>query len=300
MNKFPFSIWSLLIMASIFVATSCKDDDDEPLSPPTITISGTDQLEAVTVNPGQAVGFTVTVNAPGGFSALHITKSGGVATQPLVFNRGEKVENTFSHQFAFSPSIEEAGETIIYTFKALDEAGLEVVKTYSITVSVPVISEFLDVVIGGRYNKSIGNFYSMLDNRVFLHSQAVENKASVDFLFYYNETNKFTIAAPTDAYTNIVYDESLSLEGMNNNTFFVRSSAVYADITTPEQVESAWYTMAQGEPSTLLPNIEVGVVFAFRMDASRGSRIGVAEVLSLENVTPGSRKVTLRIKIMMD
>lgn len=298
MNKFPISLWSLMLMASIFIVTSCKDDDG-PVAPPTLTISGTNQPEATTADPGQAVNFTLTVNAPEGFSALHITKSGGLTRKPEVIDRGATVEKSYIHQFSFSPSIEEAGQTMIFTFRAVDECGQESVKTYSVTVSVPIISEFPNVVIGGRYNKNIGNFYSMLDNQVYLHSKAVENKDLVDFLYYYNETNQFTIAAPTDAYTHIVYNENIALDGMNNQTFFVRSSARYADITQPEHIETAWNEMALTEPSTLLPTIEAGLVFAFRLDPSRGSRIGVAEVLALENEIPQTRKVTLRIKITM-
>jgi hypothetical protein len=296
MNKFSFSLLSLLIMASSFLVSSCKDDD-EPVSPPTITITGTDNPEAVTVNPGQAVSFTLTVNASGGFSALHINKSGGVPAEPVVITRGSSVEKVYHHEFLFSPSIDEAGETILFTFKAVDEGSREVTATYTVTVNAPEVNDYQEVVIGGRYNKTIGNLYSMLDNQVFFHSEAVNHKDLIDFLYYFNETNNFTIAAPSDAYTRIVFSESISLEGMDNETFFVRTSADIASLTTPEQIESAWTEMAEGTPSTLLPNLATGVTFAFRLDESRGSRYGVAQVLNLENETTQTRKITLRIKI---
>ncbi len=297
MKKISYSLLSLFVVALLFI-TGCKDDDAASTEP-TITLDGA-QGESISVDPGQAVEFNVVVNTPAGFSSLQITKDGGVTEEPVVIN-GADGETGHQHPFSFSPSIEEAGETIVFTFEATDNEGREVSDTYSVTVNSPTISSYENVVIGGRFNKEVGNFYSMLDNTTYLYEEALDHPERIDFLYYYNEEKQFTITAPSDEYARIVYNASIPLTGMENQTFFARSSADYSAITEPEHIIDAWNNTKEAEPLTVLHFIEIGDVFVFQLDPSRGSRYGIAEVTDLFNdpADPKTRTVTLSIKITM-
>lgn len=297
MNKFPYSLLSMLVVALLFIATSCKDDDTDPSNDPSIRLESS-HGESATVDPGTAVDIKVIVNAPAGFSSLEITKEGGDA-ETFAPVMGEDGQTSLEHAFSYSPSIEEAGETIVLTFKATGNEGLELAQSYTITVNSPTISSYENVLIGGRFNKQVGHFYSMLDNTTYLYEEALEHPERIDFLYYYNEEKQFTITAPSDAYARIVYGDNIQLAGMENQTFFARSSADYDAITEPEHIVDAWNNTAIEEPLTVIHFIEIGDVFVFQLDETRGSRYGIAEVTALTNESPGTRTVTLNIKITM-
>ncbi|AHM61914.1 hypothetical protein D770_18310 [Flammeovirgaceae bacterium 311] len=297
MNNFSFSSLSTLLMALLFVASGCKDD--EANLDPSISFQGA-QGESITVDPGHEVSFNVVVNMPAGFSSLQISKEGGIAEAPVIINDSNN-KTSYTYLFAFSPSIEEAGKTIVFNFEAADKGGREVSKSYSITVNTPVISLYNSVVIGGRYNKQIGHFYSMLDNQVYFYQDAIDHPDRADFMFYYNQHMAFTMTAPSDEYAQMVYGD-IELEGLNNKTYFARSSANFSAITEPEHITEAWNNTAIEEPKTAIHFIKVGDVIVFKLDPTRGSRYGIAEIVDLFNdpADPKTRKVTLRIKITME
>lgn len=258
------------------------------------------QGESISVDPGHEVAFNVLINMPAGFSSLQISKQGGIAEAPEQIAGADK-QTSLTYAFAFSPSIEEAGETILFTFEAEDKGGKILTKTYGITVNRPTISTYNNVVIGGRYNKLIGHFYSMLDNQVYFYEEALQHPDRADFMFYYNEERAFTMTAPSDYYARIVYGD-IALEGLDNKTYFARSSADFSAITEPQHIVDAWNNTAIEVPATAIHYIEVGDVIVFQLDPTRGSRYGVAEVVDLFNdpADPKTRKVTLRIKITME
>lgn len=299
MKKFPYSLLSMLVVALLFIATGCKDDGTDPSADPSLRLESS-HGESATVDPGTAVDIKVLVNAPAGFTSLNITKEGGRAEtfEPVL---GEEGQTSLEHAFSYSPSIEEAGETIVLTFRATGNEGMDLTQSYTIQVNTPTISAYEGVVIGGRFNKQVGHFYSMLDNTTYQHAEALEYPERVDFLFYYNEEKQFTITAPSDAYARIIYGNSIDLAGMENETFFARSSATYSAITEPEHIIDAWNNTKEADPLTVLHFIEIGDVFVFQLDESRGSRYGIAEVTDLFNdpADPKTRKVTLNIKITM-
>ncbi|WP_224999375.1 hypothetical protein [Cesiribacter sp. SM1] len=298
MNRFSFSYLTVLVSALIFVATGCKKDDEVSVDP-SMSFQGA-QGESITVDPGHEVSFNVLTNMPAGFSSLKISKEGGITEEPVLIT-GSDNQTSHTYSFAFSPSIEEAGETIVFKFEAADKDAREVSKTYSITVNTPVISLYNNVVIGGRFNKHLGHFYSMLDNQVYFYEDAVEHPDRADFMFYYNQHMAFTMTAPSDEYARMVYGD-IELEGLDNKTYFARSSADFSAITEPEHIVDAWNNTATEEPKTAIHFIEVGDVIVFKLDPTRGSRYGIAEVVDLFNdpADPKTRKVTLRIKITME
>lgn len=306
MNKFPYSLLSMLVVALLFIATGCKDDDSDPSADPSIRLESS-HGESATVDPGTAVDIKVIVNAPAGFSSLEITKAGGNAEtfEPVM---GEEGQTSLEHAFNYSPSIEEAGETIVLTFKSTDNEGLELTQSYTITVNSPTISSYENVMIGGRFNKQKGHFYSMLDNQVYHLAEAQQHPERVDFMFYYNDAKEFTITAPSDEYARIIYPDGLDLEGMDNATFFAAATGDtnYGAITEPEHIIDAWNKAAVKAkeengfgPMTVIHYIAIGDVFVFQLDETRGSRYGIAEVTALTNESPGTRTVTLNIKITM-
>ena len=297
MNKLSFSSLSMLVCALLFIATSCKDD--EVSVDPSMSFQGA-QGESISVDPGHEVSFNVLINMPAGFSSLQISKQGGIVEAPEIIT-GAKGETNHTYTFSFSPSIEEAGETIVYSFKAADKAGRELSKAYSIAVNRPVISSYTNVVIGGRFNKKIGHFYSMLDNQVYFYEEALKRPDRADFMFYYNQQMAFTMTAPSNEYARMIYGD-IELAGLDNKTFFARSSADFSAITKPDHIINAWNTSALEEPKTAIHFIEMGDVIVFKLDPTRGSRYGIAEVVEVFNDTadPKTRKVTLRIKITME
>lgn len=298
MNKLLSSFWSLLLLAATVATTSCGTDTEEVTpAAPSITLSAADET-GTTVNVGEAVTFTVSVNAPGGFNVIRVDKTVGTGST-VQFDEETKTPGqtvtSFTYNFAYTPTSDEAGQNIYFDFEVVDDAGLTSTHEFVVTVNEPAILTYQTVLLGGQQNSTEGSFYNARDNQVYLMAAAKNNKDKVDLLYYFGANNLATIAAPTDADSHEVFGTT-NLQGMVNATNFVRTTAAFANITTASHISNAWLEQKSGQVDTKVINLKVGDVFAFQLADARGYRLGVAEVVGMDNTTAGSRKITLNIK----
>ena len=287
-------------MASTILVTSCgKEAEDVTPAAPSITLSGLTDPTGTTANVGQAVSFTVNVTAPGGFNVIRVDKTVGTGSTVTFAEQAKtpgQTVSTFAYNFDYTPSSDDAGKTVTFDFVVTDDNAKQSQQTFVVTVNEPPIHTYQAVLLGGQDNTTDGSFYNVINNAVYMMAAAKSNKDKVDFVYYYGANNLATIAAPTNADAKSVFGAT-NLEGMNNATDFVRTTAVFADITKASHLTNAWLEKKSGTVDTQVKNLEVGQTFAFQLAQGRGYRIGVAKVVSIEGLLAGSRKITLDIKV---
>ncbi len=298
MNKLLSSFWSLLLVAATVVTTSCGTDETEEVTvaAPSISLSAADETGA-TVNVGEAVTFTVNVVAPGGFNVIRVNKTVGTGSTVEIDEEAKTPGQTvtsFTYDFAYTPTSDEAGQSIYFDFEVVDDSGKATTHEFVLTVNEPAILSYQTVLMGGQTNSTDGSFYNAKDNQVYLLAAAKNNKAKVDLLYYFGATNLATIAAPTDTDSQEVFGAS-NLQGMTNATNFVRTTATFANVTTASHISNAWLEQKSGEVDTKVSELVEGDVFAFQLADARGYRLGVAEVVSIQGES-GTGKITLNIK----
>lgn len=82
---------------------------------------------------------------------------------------------------------------------------------------------------------------------------------------------------------------------MNNATYFKRVAVTFGEIRYSKEIRNAWLEQNNSAVDTQVTALQVGDTFAFQLDESRGYRLGVAQVVSVEGTSGG--RITLNVKI---
>lgn len=311
MKRFLNHYLSLTFIASLFLITSCGEDPVEPgVDAPAIEFSG-DQPETVEV--GETVSFTVNAATPEGFNRLFITKEVGTLSPVTVIDTsraaGSTAPTSITYDFTYTPTAEEAGETVFFDFLLVDDEGNDATATYTVEVNEIPFEEYTTILLGGQLHGTEPSFYNAIDNERMGYTAANANPNEVDFVYYYVTSGdtppEATIGAPANEETRITWNSTENSQGepltlsdeMDNETSFKNvTTTTYADITTGGQLVDA-YVENLNTANTRITNLVEGQTFAFVLDEDRGSRIGVVEVADISGESGAERTITLNVKV---
>lgn len=314
MKKFVNYGLSLMLIASPFLITGCGEDGENPepdapeANAPTLSIVDAEEADETTIEIGQEVAFKVNVTAPGIFNAFIVNKTvDGGSTEEIdrVPRDPGTSPTTYDYDFSFTAEEDDAGKEIIFDFVAVDDNDNEGMVTYTINVSeAAAIEEYETVLLGGQANTTVESFYNGVENLKYFYSAANNETtgAKVDFIFTYGSTNGNALSSPDDADSRSNWENiyELPLTHMNNATRFkMLTTTTYAEIINSNQVASA-YAENQNDELSRMTQLEVGQAFAFALDANRGGRYGIAEVVDIQGDGGNNRTITLKIKIQTE
>jgi hypothetical protein len=308
-------------IGSVAILASCGGDEEEPLpAAPSIEV----EVEGVEVSgsaisavEGETATFTVVVTAEGLFNTLKIVPSvDGVAGTAQFIGKGETAvtlteEGTVGTVVVtYEFDAEDVGKELSWEFVGVDDEAQEASKTFTATVEaapVLVVTQ-TEKLIGGQLNSSTGSFYNAVGNEVYSYASFRDvNSAKVDFLFFYGETNMYTIAAIDDADASTAFNAVIAgdadplgaaiIATRNSSKFKVTEVTAdeFDDIENVAQLEAAIGEIAID--ATKVNGLSVGDVFAFTLDESRGSLMGLAKVVKTEGTSGASRSITIQVKI---
>jgi hypothetical protein len=140
--KFTWSsfITLLTLSVSIFIFSSCGDDDPEPAAP-TLSL-GAPSFQGII---GSDASVTVTITAPGGLKSLTVLKNGGAFDV-----KNYTGQTTGTYDLAYEVENLPVGTVTNFTFQAEDNGGRSSsVSTYTVTVALKTI-----VTVSGVINAS--------------------------------------------------------------------------------------------------------------------------------------------------
>ena len=309
MKRFLNQCFSLSLIASMFLVSSCGQDPVEPVVPEIAapTVTGPEGEAETTVDVGVPVAFKVKVNAEGGFNVLVIEKTvEGGETEEIgreMRENGVTPPTSFEYDFTYTPTAEEAGKEVVFDFVAVDEEDREGKYTYTVNVKEIPYDEYTAVLLGGQLHTTVESFYNVVENKRYFYSGANEqaNRNKVDFVFHYGETNKNVLSSPDDVDTRKAWADTykMPLTNLNNSTRFKRvpSTVSYDQITTNAQIMNAYLENNPNPVSSRLTQLQAGETFAFVLDDERGQRYGVVKVVSTQGATGAERTITLNVKV---
>jgi hypothetical protein len=216
MKKFWNYFLSMSIIASLLVVTSCGDDTEEGPTPgaPSFEITGVEPGEegATNASVGEEVTFNLNVTAPGGFNRLLVEKTVGEDGTTETFDdvsRTGGVTNDYAYEFSYTPTAEEAGETIYFDFLAVDDDNLDNRYEYVINVEALQVREYDAVLLaaptGEEPSSRSETFFSTNEGATYSVEEVNQSQeaisATIDFGYFYgsgaNDTQA-TIASPQD------------------------------------------------------------------------------------------------------
>ena len=311
MKKLIRNAWMLAAAAGSIFFTACDPEEEPMLNAPSITVT-TDPADG-TVAVGEAISFTVDVNAPAGFNTVRITGVsvvGGTIELPSSYQTeytrndlGLTAEDTQASAEFQALAFPIAGE-FTFELEAVDEEGQQTEADFTVTVTEAGINFYEQILFGAQGNSEPG-FYNALQNQRYTFAQARDasgiNSSPVDFAYYFGATNGNTIASIDSDGLNTVYESvGLSIEntfGTRNSTRFRvtgLSSNEFASISNNTALVAA--TESELNTNVAATELNVGSVVAFQLDADRGSYLGLIHVTQV-NDTNGNGTITIEVKV---
>ncbi|CAD5274045.1 MULTISPECIES: hypothetical protein [unclassified Imperialibacter] len=306
-------------IGSVAILASCGGDEEEPL--PTapsmeVEVEGVEVTgAAISAVEGETVTFTVTVTAPGVFNTLNVTPSvDGVAGTSTPYPRTAS-NVTLSEEgtvavigLTYTFDADDVDKDLSWTFEGVDDSNQTTEKTFTATVeAAPVeVVVYTETLIGGQSNATLGSFYDAEENKVYKYAETRDtHSASVDFLFFYGDTNKYAIAAMDDADANTAFSAALNVTNAlsaimptKNATKFkvtTLTAAQFDAIGDVDALASAYGEVAAD--ASKVNNLEAGKVFAFVQASARGSKKGLVKVVKTDGTSGTNRSITVTVKI---
>jgi len=279
-------VGTALVASSMFL-TSCSKESDPSIPAPVISLlSPENGTKTATVNENVNIAGTVSAADGQKLTNFKISLSNGAT----IF------DTTFSSKptaYTFSKIVTQAAPTTDkYTISATDDNNQTSTKDVTITY-VAASSGFTEYTarIFSAQGATAGSFYATSTDKVYTQADAKSNAATVDFVYFFGNTNKATIAAPSNADAGTVFDSNtigLQTWSVRNATKFATSTLNYANA-----VEADVVSAADAATSTLVNNLTVGSTFVFK---TVGGKAGIAKVTALSATTSGSITVSVKVQ----
>jgi len=287
------------------VFTSCsKDEDEEPqdLTPAITFQTGGDFISsAVTIDQGDAikVGVICTSNGISGkkLESFKIYMIINNATQPNIVDSTDIGATTFSA--AYEITFPDVLDGILYA-EITDKDGEKKSVSFNLTVeeSAGPIFTYTTILMGGQLNVNTGSFYCTGEDAVYLVDDATLNQDKIDFVFFYGDTNEYSIGAPNDDQVAIAHAASVANWTLKNATLF--SGAEIAGLTWDDiSDDGPIIENATGLTGSLSNHLATGQVFAFETatTSTNPSKKGLFKVIQTSGTSGADREITIEVKI---
>ena len=266
MKKLNF-LFMVMLALTIGMFTSCTDDEDA--DPPTIVVT---EQGTPTYAPGTSVTYHLVIAANEDLVDFWAEESTtGVPLSVIenvdpaeAFEEGQfvdfeknltKVELDYTY---YIPTTVGANTEITIDFEVTDDKS-EAVESVSFTV-VDAVTRYTTVLLGSQASNT-GSFYSTTTNQVIGYNDIEANKAIIDFVYYFGNSNKATIAAPADDDSQIVFS---NLDASYNLTKFNVAPGIDA--------------------ATFASMATVDALSALTFDVTKATELAADEIIAFETV----------------
>ncbi len=308
MRKIKFLLFSVLLAGAAFTSCSPEELIDVPeIDKPVVTVFKVldGQNVAITsinnTNAGEEMPVIVRFDMGAQKNRLEKIKiTTTIGTQSFVvldsalntgiFNRGDKM---FERKYNIA-----VGQTISkMTFEAIDSKGLVGSTTVTITPKGSVSPNVnRTVLLAGQVNKiaNYGGFYSVSLAKDYKLKDAVTNAPYIDFMYYFGETDKATLAPISDSRLLEVgkVNEYIPEFVQRNATQFAPAAQSNWDANSGKGLLPTTGFIAVGQK-----NLAKGNVLAFKTQLGLNGLILVNEILG-SKIDGSDRAIAITVKVI--
>ncbi len=304
MKKLSYLL-GLFVVAGLIFSSCAKDDDEEPqdVTPVISFQTGGDYISAdVTIVQGDSilVGAICTSNATSGkklesFKIYMIVNN--VTSDPIVqVDNIDESAYTASYYITFPDVLD--GK--LYA-EVTDVDGETSNVSFNITVdaSAGPIFTYTTILMGGQANPNTGSFYCTGEDVVYLLADAVNNQDKIDFVFFYGNTNQYSIGAPNDDQVAIAHDANGINDWTTKNATLFSSDAI-ANLTWEDVVDDGLVISNQTDVTVSLANeLADGQIYAFETAATstNPAKKGLFKVIAVSGTSGADRQIEIEVKI---
>lgn len=286
----------MMLVASAFVLTSCKDEDAEDV--------------VLTLNPSASSGvhfvgdvLSITVNGKGNadnkLKTLTITKAPeGKPTTTVISEKLSGTDKIYTLKDTFELS--EVGK-ITYTIKLEGESGTAQTATYVATVVAvnPIDVETNNVSLFGQ-TQDAEHFMALTNpfSRYTLDATEDEWKNEVDLAYFYGTTNKHSITSPSNTTMQGLFTSApiaAYFSGSRVTGFYRMPSSdytIYNKIVT-EDDDRSLVSYAEGKVYTdAINNLVNGEILLFK---TKDGHLGMIKIFSLTGIQASDAEMQFQL-----
>lgn len=296
MKKIMYLAGFVLLTTALFF-TACSTDDENPDLPPGISFVIGDTLVSndATVPVGSTFSVKVLCEANATSGAIIKTLKVSRITNNQVYS-----ENTFN--------ADNTPFTAIFTFEALPDPGIveriEFTATdkdgqtasIDIQITTEAVADTIDsftMRVLGSYSSATGSSFASISGNVYTLTEAFNNQAIIDFMYWYGASTFATIGAPDDPNANLVFTGTNGLPNwtVKNGTRFKVTTLTAVEFDAVENATPC-IENATGADQTRMEALTVDKVFAF---VSVTGKHGLIKVVAINEGPAGD--ITIDVKV---
>lgn len=156
------------------------------------------------------------------------------------------------------------------------------------------------IILGGQTNSSIGSFYSIAEDSIYLKANADLNPAKIDLIYYFglNSGDSSVITGPSDAVFNLPSDQtpfpSVKSWTVKNNTTFLRLDINALEFNALINDSLFINDLDSNVTATKTTKLKVGDVVGFKMASGK---FGAYCVKAINNTNALTRSITIDLKV---
>lgn len=305
MKRISLVLISFTLAVSGFF-TSCTDDTDTSFDKPTIDVvlDGTAVTGTVEKTEGTAVTFEIKFTmgaAEDKLSKIRITSEISSKTFTIIdstldaglFNGGDK-----DFVYTYKTSVGSSAEKLSFYTEDTKSRTQEVVITVT-PKAIVAVGGFVTreiILMGAQDNATYGSSYSIDLNKALNLLSAKDASSSVDFMYYYGNSNKATLGSPSSTDVQSVFsaarypNTNVAGWATKNTTSFADATGTdFANVTVAD-FDAKIAAIGSDKQSTQLT---AGDVIAFKTSTKSGL-IKVTEIVGATSA--GYIKISMKMK----
>lgn len=288
MKKIQFLALSLGVL-SLGLFTSCGETVEDPIGPSVEWIGSTGADIEKTQGDLLSVKFQVKEGDASIESVVAYFVTAGVK-ETILNTDADSAKPEDGSEYTLTRTLSNTG-TFQLIINVTDKDALVGGDTIDIIVTAGAVAltDLGSSTVGAQTNETIGSYYSVSENTVYLQAAAYANKEKVDIVYYYGGTNLATIAAPDDVTVDGSTANSFDLTTgweVKNATRFAAYSGNF-DTATDSDIASISCTESK------MTDLAVGDVIAFKTSANA---TGLIKVTNITVSGTGSTVISVKVK----
>jgi hypothetical protein len=287
MKKLNLLLCGMALSSLLFV--SCGEDILVVDVDPTLTVTPAEGVEAVV---GEVVTFKVIAGSDQNIVSIKFSPTSvggeGTSTDSIFDADAEKHSITMDYDY----TVPEGVTTVTIKFEVRDDKDLSATESRVITVvsAAGPITTYSSTVLGAN-NNTTGSSFASFDGSIYTLAEAKENSDKVDFIYFYGDTNKATLASPDDSDLQTVFSSVSGWTTINATRF--ATTTLTSDQFDAIIDDATIVTEANAASETKVNELAVDDVIAFK---TSGDKLGLAKITALEESNTGTMTIDVKVQ----
>jgi len=282
-----------ITLALLIAFSSCKDEKD--YGNPSISF----KIEDIYLSDGDSllagekakIGIKANFNSNDNITNLKIKLK--TDTEVIALDSGMN-SSSFDYEYKLSKTLAKL-ETLTFIITDIEGHTAEIsLNIHLKAIKYGEINHFSGIILGAQNCTTNGGFYSLSNNTVYFKTEAQNNQALIDLVYFYNSKNSNALSSPAMSSdgevtgVNLWTTKNETLFATDANLSIAKFNAMQHDsllLVATSLATDAWKAKAK--------TLAVGNIYYFK---TKNSKLGIFKVNSVQGTDVGTVEIDLKIQ----